>query len=311
MLERIGEGSFSEVYLVRKKNTQDLFAMKVIEIAELDEGRLSAFRKEQRIYRSIRGGSNVKLYYSFSEDNLYFLLLDYCCGGSLRSLLHREVYLSEAHTRTYLANLVLAVDAIHRLGILHRDLKPDNIVINERGQLVLTDFNLSKLIKDDDHEKPNSFFGTPDYIAPEVLRGAPPNEMADWFSLGVIAYQMVIGVPPFTDSSPQAVFDNILRGQLDWPDADDDQEEGVTAVCRDFITRLLQDDPAQRLGAQGLQEIQEHPFFAGVSWNLSQQSYFYVPERPGALSEDLSLLYYIESKKRKSSIKFIDRKSVV
>ncbi len=124
MIKKIGRGSYSEVYLVRKKNTMDLFAMKVIEFEDMNEEKMDTFRKEQKIYKSIMGEFNVKLYFSFREENLYFFILDFGCGGNFRTLLEKEVYLEEGWAKTYLANLVLAIESIHALGIIHRDLKP-------------------------------------------------------------------------------------------------------------------------------------------------------------------------------------------
>ena len=115
-------------------------------------------------------------------------------------------------------------------------------------------------------EKPDSFYGTPDYIAPEVLSGSPATEAMDWFSLGVIAYQMVVGVTPFADQTVQAVFDNILSGTIDWPEVGS-ESDNISAECKDFLQKMLHPNPQERLGAQGIEAIKNHPFLEGFNWN--------------------------------------------
>jgi serine/threonine protein kinase len=162
---------------------------------------------------------------------------------------------------------VSALHYLHAHDIIHRDLKPDNILIAANGQLKLTDFGLSFLgvvdrgIKDDSIATADSIVGTPDYLAPEIIRSQPHTFTADYWSLGIILYEFLVGVPPFHGDTEGATFANAVRGVLDFADCELSEE------VRDLIRRLLAVDPRARLGANGIQEIQEHPWFDGIDWN--------------------------------------------
>jgi serine/threonine protein kinase len=193
--------------------------------------------------------------------------MEFLPGGDLYSLLENLGTLSEANARIYCAQIVSALHYLHSHDIIHRDLKPDNILIAANGQLKLTDFGLSFLgvvdrgIKDDSIATADSIVGTPDYLAPEIVLSQPHSFTADYWSLGVILYEFLVGVPPFHGDTEGATFANAVRGVFDFAGC-----EPSTEAC-DLIRRLLVVDPRARLGANGIREIQAHPWFAGIDWN--------------------------------------------
>lgn len=195
---------------------------------------------------------------------------------------------------------VLALEYLHSHGIVHRDLKPDNILIAHDGHIKLTDFGLSKIglinstidlsgpdtdrNASSDPPSPNaqltedrnrhSAVGTPDYLAPEILLGTEHGYAADWWSVGIILFEFITGIPPFTAERPEIIFDNILNRKIPWPSVPDD----MSYEAQDLINRLIIHNPSQRLGANGSTEVKAHPFFRGVDWdNLALQKAAFVP----------------------------------
>ncbi|KAF8406405.1 hypothetical protein HHK36_008492 [Tetracentron sinense] len=238
--------------------------------------------------------SDVRFFYSFScRDNLY-LVMEYLNGGDLYSLLRKVGCLEEDVARIYIAELVLALEYLHSQGIVHRDLKPDNILIAHDGHIKLTDFGLSKIglvnstvdlsgseinnvTLSDAQDLHTSFentqqiedrsrqsaVGTPDYLAPEILLGTEHGYAADWWSVGIILFEFITGIPPFTAERPEIIFDSILNRKIPWPPVPND----MSYEAQDLINRFLIHDPDQRLGANGSLEVKAHSFFKGVNWD--------------------------------------------
>lgn len=265
----------------------------------IDSSKIADIVNELDILRKISGDYLVKAAFSFTKGSAHFFFLEYMAGGDLATLLDREVYLSESIARFYVAEIVLALEHLHFLGIIHRDLKPQNLVLDSEGHLKLTDFGLSKASIDAmiQHqaalhrgsaeascwescafgkkknllEQPSRIrghiIGTPDYIPPEILsKTSSENFTIDWWSLGVIVYEMLIGERPFGSPTVEGVFENILGLRVAWPPIGY-QEGMVTPEAHDLITRLLEPNPLRRLGAAGASEVKQHPFFAGVDWS--------------------------------------------
>ncbi|CAL1355901.1 unnamed protein product [Linum trigynum] len=301
IIKPISRGAFGKVFLARKRTTGDLFAVKVLKKVDMwrknDVERILA---ERNILIAVRNPFVVKFFYSFTcRDNLY-LVMEYLNGGDLYSLLRKVGCLEEDVARVYIAELVLALEYLHSLGIVHRDLKPDNILIAHDGHIKLTDFGLSKIgllnntiqlsgpgttegiMLDlfDSHEQQtedksqHSAVGTPDYLAPEILLGTEHGYASDWWSVGIILFELITGIPPFTADQPEMIFDNILNRKIPWPSVPGD----MSRDAQDFINRLLIHNPDQRLGANGPSEVKSHPFFRGVDWdNLALQNAAFVP----------------------------------
>ncbi|KAF2324543.1 hypothetical protein GH714_015151 [Hevea brasiliensis] len=260
---------------------------------------------ERNILITVRNPFVVRFFYSFTcSDNLY-LVMEYLNGGDLYSLLRKVGCLEEDVARIYIAELVLALEYLHSLGIVHRDLKPDNILIAHDGHIKLTDFGLSKIglinstielsgpemdrnkvsgahsphTQQAEDRSRHSAVGTPDYLAPEILLGTEHGYAADWWSAGIILFELLTGIPPFTAESPEIIFYNILNRKIPWPPVPD----SMSYEAQDFINRLITHDPNQRLGANGSTEVKSHPFFRGVDWdNLALQKAVFVPSPDSA-----------------------------
>ncbi|THU45320.1 hypothetical protein C4D60_Mb02t16630 [Musa balbisiana] len=250
IIKPISRGAYGRVFLAKKRTTGDLFAIKVLKKADMiRKNAVESILAERDILITVRNPFVVRFFYSFtSRENLY-LVMEYLNGGDLYSLLRNLGCLDEDVARIYIAEVVLALEYLHSLGVVHRDLKPDNLLIAYDGHIKLTDFGLSKvgLInstddlsgpavtgtslygEDDTHafaserlnqqerRKKRSAVGTPDYLAPEILLGTGHGASADWWSVGVILFELIVGIPPFNAEHPQKIFDNILNQKIPWP----------------------------------------------------------------------------------------------
>lgn len=195
--------------------------------------------------------------------------MEYLPGGDLYSVLQHQGALTEDDTRTYAFQIVHALAYLHSLGIIHRDIKPDNILITAEGRLKLTDFGLSHrglidrqaaAIGDDDVAEARSFVGTPDYVAPEIFMRRLHMFAADWWSLGILIYECLVGMSPFDSDAENEIHQNVLKGVWEIP-----EDFEISPQALDLLQGLLQCDPTQRLGAGGSQQIINHPWFAGLS----------------------------------------------
>jgi serine/threonine protein kinase len=313
ILKPISRGAFGRVFLAKKRTTGDLFAIKVLRKADMiRKNAVESILAERNILISVRNPFVVRFFYSFTcRENLY-LVMEYLNGGDLYSLLRNLGCLDEEMARVYIAEVVLALEYLHTLHVVHRDLKPDNLLIAHDGHIKLTDFGLSKvglinstddlsgpavsgtmlLGEDEDslcateqsdqreRRQKRSAVGTPDYLAPEILLGTGHAETADWWSVGIILFELLTGIPPFNAEHPQTIFDNILNRKIPWPDV----PEEMSYEAMDLIDKLLTEDPNQRLGAKGAAEVKRHPFFKDINWDtLQRQKAAFVPTSDGAL----------------------------
>ncbi|XP_058227581.1 probable serine/threonine protein kinase IREH1 isoform X2 [Rhododendron vialii] len=305
IIKPISRGAFGRVFLAKKRTTGDLFAIKVLKKADMiRKNAVESILAERDILISVRNPFVVRFFYSFTcRENLY-LVMEYLNGGDLYSLLRNLGCLDEDVARVYIAEVVLALDYLHSLRVVHRDLKPDNLLIAHDGHIKLTDFGLSKvglinstddlsgpaasgttLLGEDetqlsisehqrDRQKKRSAVGTPDYLAPEILLGTGHGASADWWSVGVILFELIVGIPPFNAEHPQSIFDNILNRKIPWPRV----PEEMSYEAQDLIDQLLTEDPQQRLGARGASEVKQHPFFRDINWDtLARQKLFFSP----------------------------------
>ncbi|CAI9116717.1 OLC1v1017946C3 [Oldenlandia corymbosa var. corymbosa] len=298
IIKPISKGAFGKVYLARKRTTGDLFAIKVLKKVDMfRKNDIDRILAERNILITVRNPFVVRFFYSFTSKDRLYLVMEYLNGGDFYSLLQKVGCLEEEIARIYISELVLALEYLHSLGIVHRDLKPDNILIAHDGHIKLTDFGLSKIglmnstsdltrseikdrtfseIRSDSVERAHrSAVGTPDYLAPEILLGTQHGYAADWWSVGIILFELITGFPPFTAELPEVIFDNILNRFIPWPSIPDE----MSNEAQDLIERFLAHDPDQRLGAKGASEVKAHPFFIGVDWdNLALQKAAFVPQ---------------------------------
>ncbi|XP_012574922.1 uncharacterized protein [Cicer arietinum] len=325
LLTIIGRGAFGEVRLCREKKSGNIYAMKKLKKSEmLSRGQVEHVRAERNILAEVANDFIVKLYYSFQDTEFLYLIMEYLPGGDIMTLLMREETLTESVARFYIAQTVLAVESIHKHNYIHRDIKPDNLLLDINGHMKLSDFglckpldcsNLSSIneneILDDEnlnettdvdnnkngrrwknpleqlqHWQMNrrklafSTVGTPDYIAPEVLLKKGYGVECDWWSLGAIMYEMLVGYPPFYSDDPVTTCRKIVhwKNHLKFPD-----EARLTPEAKDLICRLLCGVP-HRLGTRGAIEIKAHPWFRDVVWdNLYETEAAFKPRVIGEL----------------------------
>jgi serine/threonine kinase 38 len=292
----IGKGAFGEVRVVRYKPTGEVFAMKKLNKTEmLYKNQVQHVKAERNVLATVENPWIVELKFSFQDDKNLYLVMEYLGGGDLMTLLIRKNILSEAESRFYIAECVLAIESIHKMNYIHRDIKPDNILIDNLGHIKISDFGLSKMaeispkvevldkLEEDSRHKQRieqraefrrnrklaySTVGTPDYIAPEVFSRTGYSETVDWWSIGVILYEMLVGYPPFYAEKPADICHKILSWQKYFTIPRDAR---LSSQAADLIRRLVCEAPI-RLGSGGAQEIKSHPFFNGVDWNNIRNS---------------------------------------
>lgn len=250
----IGKGSFGKVMQVRKRDTSRIYALKTIRKQHIVErGEITHTLAERMVLARVNNPFIVPLKFSFQSEQKLYLVLAFVNGGELFHHLQREQRFDEERSRFYSAELLLALEHLHELDVVYRDLKPENILLDYTGHIALCDFGLCKLnMKDSDTT--NTFCGTPEYLAPEILNGHGYNKTIDWWTLGVLLYEMLAGLPPFYDEITDKMYQKILHNPLVFGDE-------IGAEARSILTGLLTRDPSQRLGVNGADEIRRHPFF--------------------------------------------------
>ena len=276
----IGRGAFGEVHVCRVIKTGEIVAIKKIRKAELiKKNQIIHIRNEQLFMSKVKSPWIVELKASFQEDDFLYLVMEFIPGGDFMNLLMDKDKLTEEEAKFYIAELILAVESIHKLDCIHRDIKPDNILIDKNGHIKLSDFGLAKVsdqlyektsTKDPNynpnkktHQKLYSCVGTAFYVAPEVLNKKGYSQEIDWWSVGVIFYEMLVGYAPFCAQETQEVCSRILNHDkyLQIPN-----EIKLSKEALDLIYKMLSDSN-KRLGKNGADEIKSHPFFKGVDWD--------------------------------------------
>ena len=285
----LGRGSFGEVYLVQKIDTQKKYAMKVLNKDRiLAQNLLKYVRAERNILSIMNHPYIIKLYYAFQTNSKLFLILEYCPGGDLSKHLYFEKKFSEQRAKIYICEVLLALENLHKKNIIYRDLKPDNVVLCDDGHCKLTDFGLSKEgVLDGNAAK--SFCGSIAYLAPEMLQKKGHGKAVDWYLLGVLLYEMIIGVTPFFSNSKEQIFYNIENEKLVIPDY-------VSKEAADLIRKLLERNPNKRLGSShaDAEEIKKEPFFKDINWN---DVYNKTIKAPFKNNYNFSSIHYFKSPK--------------
>ncbi|KAL6438116.1 hypothetical protein ACFW04_004387 [Cataglyphis niger] len=225
----------------------------------------------------------VRLHYAFQTEGKLYLILDFLRGGDLFSRLSKEVMFTEDDVKFYLAELALALDHIHKLGIIYRDLKPENILLDTEGHISLTDFGLSKQPLDD--SKAYSFCGTVEYMAPEIVNRKGHTFTSDWWSFGVLMFEMLTGALPFQGANRKETMTQILKAKLGMP-------QNLSPEAQALLRVLFKRNPVNRLGAGGVEEIKGHIFFATIDWDALYKKEIRPPFKPAVREDDA---FYFDS----------------
>ncbi|KAM9297554.1 ribosomal protein S6 kinase alpha-2 [Morus bassanus] len=277
LLKVLGQGSYGKVFLVRKIKGSDagqLYAMKVLKKATLKVRDRVRSKMERDILAEVNHPFIVKLHYAFQTEGKLYLILDFLRGGDLFTRLSKEVMFTEEDVKFYLAELALALDHLHGLGIIYRDLKPENILLDEEGHIKITDFGLSKEAIDHD-KRAYSFCGTIEYMAPEVVNRRGHTQSADWWSFGVLMFEMLTGSLPFQGKDRKETMALILKAKLGMP-------QFLSIEAQSLLRALFKRNPSNRLGAgfDGVEEIKRHPFFVTIDWNKLYRKEIKPPFKP-------------------------------
>ena len=290
-VKMLGKGDVGKVYLVREKKTEKLFAMKVLSKKEMiKRNKIKRVMAEQEILSTSNHPFIVTLYHSFQSDDYLYLCMEYCMGGEFfRALQTRPgKCLPEEDARFYAAEVIAALEYLHLMGFIYRDLKPENILLHQSGHVMLSDFDLSAratrrggapaMIRQATPNsaplvdtrsciadlRTNSFVGTEEYIAPEVIKGCGHTSAVDWWTLGILIYEMIFATTPFKGASRNATFSNVLRNDVTFP-----ENIPISSFGKSLIRKLLIKDEMKRMGSQsGASEVKQHKWFAPISWGL-------------------------------------------
>ncbi|PVU86265.1 hypothetical protein BB560_006777 [Smittium megazygosporum] len=293
-IKLLGMGDVGKVYLVREKVSGKLYAMKVLSKKEMiKRNKIKRVLAEQEILSTANFPFVVTLYHSFQSEHRLYFCMDYCLGGEFFRVLQAKPgkHLAELETRFYAAEVICALEYLHLNGFIYRDLKPENILLHESGHIMLTDFDLSKhsmptgspgILKNNTFFsqnialdtkictaalRTNSFVGTEEYIAPEVIQGVGHTSAVDWWTLGILIYEMLFGITPFKGANRNETFRNIVTVDVTFPHPPNHQS--ITKRCKNLIKSLLIKDETQRLGRKGgASDIKSHKWFSDLNWAL-------------------------------------------
>ena len=255
----IGKGAYAKVILVKKKSNNKYYAMKVLKKQKVSKKKQIIHIKTERdiLVNLTDHPFLINMNSSFQTKKKLFFILEYCPGGELFNLLQDRRRLTEPQTRFYTSQMILAIAHLHKSNVVYRDLKPENVLINHDGYIKITDFGLSRM--DVDMTEATTICGTPEYLAPEVIRKEGYGKPFDWWTLGSIIYEMLVGIPPFYTENRMELFNKIKYSHPLFP-------KYLSVEGRNLIRKLLNKDPSKRLGVHGAREIMDDPWFKGFDW---------------------------------------------
>ncbi|KAF2265106.1 Pkinase-domain-containing protein [Lojkania enalia] len=267
LVKTLGTGTFARVWLVRLSEPQNnddrdkVFALKILR--KVDVIRLKQVehvRNERNVLAAVAGHPFITtMVASFQDHDSLYMLLDYCPGGEVFSYLRRARRFNEPTSQFYAAEIVLILEFLHeREGVAYRDLKPENILIDAEGHLKLVDFGFAKKVE---NRETYTLCGTPEYLAPEVIRNTGHGTAVDWWAFGILVYEFLVGQPPFWDQNPMKIYEQIVEGRVRFPSA-------MSPEARDLISGLCTVDTSKRLGniKGGAAAVKEHPWFRNIDW---------------------------------------------
>jgi len=273
MIKTIGTGTFARVFLCRPRahlnraNT-DYYALKVLAMHDVIRlKQVDHVKNEKSILSEIRHPFIVDLLWFHKDKSLLYMLFPYVCGGELFSYLRSAGRFNSHTSMFYSSEIVSALDYLHSLSIVYRDLKPENLLLDRDGHIKITDFGFAKKVSD----RTWTLCGTPEYLAPEIIQSKGHNKAVDWWALGILIFEMLAGYPPFFDDNPFGIYEKILSGKIDWP-------RQVEPLAKDLIKKLLVQDRTKRLGnmKNGAEDVKRHRYFKNIDW----EDVFYKKTKP-------------------------------
>jgi protein kinase A len=275
----LGTGSFGRVHLVQSKHNQRFYAIKVLKKAQVVKMKqVEHTNDERRMLQQVKHPFLITLWGTFQDSKNLYMVMDFVEGGELFSLLRKSQRFPNPVAKFYAAEVTLALDYLHSMNIIYRDLKPENLLLDRHGHLKITDFGFAKEVPDITW----TLCGTPDYLAPEVVASKGYNKSVDWWSLGILIFEMLCGFTPFWDGgSPMKIYENILKGRVKYPPY-------IHHDAQDLLSKLITSDLSKRLGNLhgGSKDVMTHPWFAEVTWErLSKKDIdapYVPPVRAGA-----------------------------
>ena len=259
-LETVGLGSFGRVRLCRNKNNNKVYVMKILKKVEIIRlKQIDHIYSEYNILSFLNHPFIINLVgINFDDPKYVFFLLEYIPGGELFTLLRKKQMFPIEQAKFYIAHIIAIFEYIHSKNIIYRDLKPENILITKKGYLKLTDFGFAKLLEND---KTYTLCGTPEYLAPEIILNKGHGKPVDWWTMGILLYEMLVGIDPFSDDDPMSIYKKIVKGKIHFPkDFDKD--------AKSLIKHLLNGDTTKRFGClkNGVKDIAKHKFFDKFNW---------------------------------------------
>ncbi|RCH79981.1 camp-dependent protein kinase catalytic subunit [Rhizopus stolonifer] len=255
----LGTGSFGRVHLIQSKVNSRFYAMKVLKKTEVIRlKQVEHTNNEKHILESVAHPFLVNMWGTFQDSYNLYMIMDYVPGGELFSVLRRSQRFPDHVAKFYAAEVVLAIEYLHGKDTIYRDLKPENLLLDAQGHIKITDFGFAKYVPDITW----TLCGTPDYLAPEIIQSKGYSKAVDWWSLGVLVYEMLAGYPPFYDDDHLKLYEKILASKVKWPHYFDGN-------AKDLLKRLLTPDLTKRFGnlKAGSDDIKRHPWFTGVDFN--------------------------------------------
>jgi protein-serine/threonine kinase len=262
-IKLLGKGSFGEVFLVKYIKTNKIYAMKILDKNKVIEGgQVEHTKIERDLLVNINCPFIVEIKFAFQDKENLYIITEFLQGGELFFHLHKEKRFTNDKAKFYVAEIVVAIEYLHKKKIVYRDLKPENVLISDTGHVKLTDFGLSKIFKKS-KEKAYTICGTPQYLAPEVILSENGYDSTiDWWSLGCVLYELLIGRAPYRICLGDSLNEDLYKKKILIPDY-------VCEDAKDLITKLLVIEPKKRLGygENGAKKIKHHPFFKGINWD--------------------------------------------
>eukprot|EP00096_Caligus_rogercresseyi_P002679 TRINITY_DN14911_c0_g1_i1.p1 TRINITY_DN14911_c0_g1~~TRINITY_DN14911_c0_g1_i1.p1 ORF type:complete len:393 (+),score=117.57 TRINITY_DN14911_c0_g1_i1:425-1603(+) len=281
VLKFLGKGTYGKVYQVAMKTPErPIFAMKAVRKGEIQDSESDILhtRTERDVLTSTNHPFIVKMHYAFETKSKVYLIQEFLRGGELFSRIEKETMFLEDVATFYLCEIILALEYLHGLDIIYRDLKSENILLTRDGHIKLIDFGLSKMgITPDVSTK--TFCGTVEYMAPEVIGRQGHGKAADWWSLGAFAFDILNGFTPFQSHNRQKLFEKIKKSTVKFP-------AYMTPDAKDFIRKLLRKCQVKRLGSNGGSEVRNHPFFRDIDWDKVYNRLYKPPYEPSAVSDE-------------------------